>query len=164
LWEIYNKAKKEIHIFRFVPSPPDFSYGKSGLCVGGRDAGGYHRPKAGNLILVGSEDPACDTKDWVDDPDNFNRDITQSHWEAQVYRLAKRIPSLPIPRRPKGIVDLYNVTDDWSPIYDKSDLPGFYFAIGTRGNQYKNGPVIGRLLAEIIEACENGHNHDSNPA
>ena len=31
------------------------------------------------------------------------------------------------------------------------------------GNQYKNGPVIGQLLAEIISACEDGHDHDREP-
>lgn len=157
------KTRPLRHEVHFVPSPPEFSYEKDGLCVGDRDAGGYHRPETGNLILVGSEDPACDKKEWVDDPDNFNRDVTARQWEAQVYRLAKRIPTLPIPSRPKGIVDLYDVSDDWIPIYDKSDLPGFYLATGTSGNQYKNGPVIGQLLAEIIEACEKGHDHDKDP-
>lgn len=164
---IEDKMKIKTHPLRheihFVPSPPGFSYQKDGLCVGDRDVGGYHRPETGNLILVGNADPACDEKDWIDDPDNFNRDVTTRQWEAQVYRLAKRIPTLPIPSRPKGIVDLYDVSDDWIPIYDKSDLRGFYLAIGTSGNQYKNGPVIGQLLAEIIEACENGHDHDKNP-
>ncbi len=44
-----------------------------------------------------------------------------------------------------------------------SDLDGFYLANGTSGNQYKNGPVIGQIMARIIEACENGHDHDREP-
>ncbi len=157
------KTRPLRHEVHFVPSPTEFSYEKDGLVVGDLDLSGYHRPEVGNMILVGSEDPACDEKDWVDDPDNFNRNVTTEQWEAQVYRLAKRIPILPIPNKAKGIADLYDVTDDWIPIYDKSDLAGFYLAIGTSGNQYKNGPVIGQLLAEIIEACENGHDHDNDP-
>jgi sarcosine oxidase subunit beta len=157
------KTRPLRHEVHFVPSPAEFSYEKDGLVVGDLDLSGYHRPEVGNMILVGSEDPACDEKDWVDDPDNFNRNVTTEQWEAQVYRLAKRIPTLPIPGKAKGIADLYDVTDDWIPIYDKSDLSGFYLAIGTSGNQYKNGPVIGQLLAEIIEACENGHDHDNDP-
>lgn len=152
--------RQEVH---FVPSPPEFSYEQRGLMVSDGDAGGYHRPEAGNMILVGSEDPACDTLDWVEDPDSFNREVTTEQWKAQVYRLAKRIPNLPIPGQPKGVVDLYDVTDDWIPVYDRSDLPGFYLAIGTSGNQYKNAPVIGRLLCEIIAACENGRDHDHDP-
>lgn len=49
------------------------------------------------------------------------------------------------------------------PIYDKSDLPGFYMAVGTSGNQYKNAPVVGKMMSTLIEECQNGHEHDLNP-
>jgi sarcosine oxidase subunit beta len=45
----------------------------------------------------------------------------------------------------------------------KSDLSGFYLAIGTSGNQFKNAPVAGRLMAELIGSCENGYDHDREP-
>lgn len=157
------KTRALSHEVHFVPSPPEFSYEEKGIVVSDGDAGGYHRPETGNLILVGSEDPACDNLKWVEDPDNFNREITDDQFKAQVYRIAKRIPSLPIPNKQQGIVDLYDVSDDWIPIYDSSDLGGFYMAIGTSGNQYKNGPVVGQLMAEIIHACEHGHDHDQDP-
>ncbi|MCG6912200.1 MAG: FAD-binding oxidoreductase [Deltaproteobacteria bacterium] len=157
------KTRSLRHEVHFVPSPESFSYEKEGIIVSDGDAGGYHRPEAGDLILVGSEDPACDTLEWIDDPNDFNREVTREQWNAQVYRIAKRIPGLAIPGQPRGVVDLYDVSDDWIPIYDKTDLPGFYLAIGTSGNQYKNGPVIGQILAEIITACEAGHDHDREP-
>jgi len=157
------KTRALRHEVHFVPSPPGFSYEADGMVVGDGDAGGYHRPETGNMILVGSEDPECDGKEWIENPDRFDRDVTLEQYQAQTYRLAKRIPSLQIPNRPNGIVDLYDVSDDWIPIYDMSDLPGFYLAIGTSGNQYKNGPVIGQILAEIIEACEAGQDHDKEP-
>jgi len=59
--------------------------------------------------------------------------------------------------------DLYDISDEWIPIYDKSDLPGCYMAVGTSRNQYKNGPVVGMLMAELIEQCENGRDHDQDP-
>ena len=62
-----------------------------------------------------------------------------------------------------GWVDLYDCSDDWIPIYDRSDLDGFYMAIGTSGNQFKNAPVVGHLMAELIDACESGHDHDTDP-
>lgn len=157
------KTRALRHEVHFVPSPAEFSYEKDGRVVSDGDVGGYHRPEAGNLILIGSEDPPCDPQEWVEDPDDFNRTVTTDQWRAQVYRLANRIPNLPIPNEPKGVVDLYDVTDDFIPIYDKSDLKGFYLAIGTSGNQYKNGPVIGQVLAEIIDSCEKGHDHDKTP-
>ena len=73
------------------------------------------------------------------------------------------MPDLRIPNRIQGVVDLYDVTDDWMPIYDKSDLPGFYMAVGTSGNQYKNAPVVGKMMAKIIKKCQAGHDHDVDP-
>ena len=78
-------------------------------------------------------------------------------------RQAQRYPDLPISSNVKGVVSLYDVTDDWIPIYDKSDLPGFYMAIGTSGNQFKNAPVAGVLMSELIEYCERGNDHDKEP-
>ena len=141
-----------------VPKPEgvDFSYVTSD-----NDIGVYCRPETGDHILIGSEDPECDEREWVD-PDDFNRDFSDQ-WTAQVYRFAQRLPSLGIPSKMKGVVDLYDVTDDWIPIYDKSDLPGFYMAVGTSGNQYKNAPVAGKMMTALIEACEAGHDHDADP-
>jgi len=151
------------HEVHYTPAPEGVDYEKTGMLVSDDDIGGYSRPEVGNSLLIGSQDPPCDPQEWVEDPDNFDREVSEEQWKAQVYRLAQRIPGLPIPTHPRGIVDLYDVSDDWIPIYDKSDLPGFYMAVGTSGNQYKNGPVVGQMMAELIEACEKGHDHDRDP-
>jgi sarcosine oxidase subunit beta len=151
------------HEVHQVPAPPGFDFEADGVMTSDGDQAIYFRPAAGNHILVGSEDPTCDTREWVDDPDDYNRGLTEAQWEAQVYRLARRIPSLRIPTERVGVVDLYDVSDDWIPIYDKSSLPGFYMAIGTSGNQFKNAPVAGHLMAELIDAVEHGHDHDGDP-
>ena len=49
------------------------------------------------------------------------------------------------------------------PIYDRSDLDGFYMTVGTSGNQFKNAPVAGKMMTALIEACENDHDHDREP-
>jgi len=157
------KTRALRHEVHFVPEPDDYDTEKHGYVTSDDDIGGYCRPETGNLILVGSQDPECDPKEWVDNPDEFNRDVSEAQWQAQVFRLAQRIPNLPIPGQAKGVVDLYDVSDDWIPIYDKSDLDGFYMAVGTSGNQYKNGPIAGLLMAELIDACENGQDHDEEP-
>jgi sarcosine oxidase subunit beta len=151
------------HEVHHVPAPKGFDFEKRGCFTSDGDLDAYFRPEAGNMILVGSEDPECDPREWVEDPDNFSRSVTNAQWKAQVYRLAKRIPSLRIPNKRAGIVDLYDVSDDWIPIYDKSDLKGFYMAVGTSGNQYKNAPIAGYMMAEIIDACEKGTDHDRDP-
>ncbi len=157
------KTRALRHEVHQVPSPPDFDFERDGLHVADGDTGVYFRPDAGNNILVGTEDPACDPLPWVEDPDRFERGVSEARWEAQVYRLARRIPSLPIPTSRRGVVDLYDVSDDWIPIYDRSDLPGFYMAVGTSGNQFKNAPVVGHLMAELIDRVGHGHDHDSDP-
>ena len=157
------KTRALRHEVHFVPAPDGYDVERHGHVTSDGDIGGYSRPETGNLILVGSQDPECDPKDWIDDPDHFDREVSNGQWQAQVYRLAQRIPSLPIPGQAKGIVDLYDVSDDWIPIYDKTDLGGYYLAVGTSGNQYKNGPMAGLLMAELIHACENGWDHDADP-
>jgi sarcosine oxidase, subunit beta len=144
-----------------VPAPEGIDYEKVGTILSDGDIACYSRPEVGNHILIGSEDPECDEREWVD-PDNFERGFTDQ-WTTQVMREAQRIKDLPIPNQPQGVVDLYDVSDDWIPIYDQSDLPGFYMAIGTSGNQYKNAPVIGVLMAELIDRVEGGHDHDRDP-
>ena len=151
--------RHEVHV---VPPPENYRPEAEGYHTNDADIGAYYRPEAGNMILTGSVDPACDPKEWVD-PDNFDRQVSESQWKAQVYRLARRIPDLPVPNQPSGIVDLYDVSDDWIPIYDKSDLKGYYQAIGTSGNQFKTAPVVGGMMAELIEKVENGYDHDANP-
>jgi sarcosine oxidase subunit beta len=157
------KTKALRHEVHHVPSPPDFDYEKEGVVASDSGCGIYFRPEAGNNILVGSDDPTCDERVWLDNPDEYKRNLTAHQWKNQVYRLAQRIPELPIPSTPRGLVDLYDVSDDWIPIYDKSDLPGFYMAIGTSGNQFKNAGGVGHLMAELINACENGREHDNEP-
>ncbi len=58
---------------------------------------------------------------------------------------------------------MYDVSDDWIPIYDRSSLDGFYMAVGTSGNQFKNAPMAGAMMADLILACEAGRDHDADP-
>jgi sarcosine oxidase subunit beta len=161
--EMNIKTKALRHEVHHVPSPEGFDFEKDGFHTSDGDNYIYFRPETGNTILIGSEDPLCDPKEWIEDPDNYNNQVTGSQWRAQVYRCARRIPDLKIPSRTSGVVDLYDVSDDWIPIYDKSALRGFYMAIGSSGNQFKNAPVAGHCMAELIDACEKGHDHDANP-
>jgi sarcosine oxidase subunit beta len=151
--------RKEVHYLPFPGGGAD----ARGYLVTDDDIGTYSREEAGGMMLVGSLDPACDEPQWVEDPDRFNRGVTSEQWQAQIYRMALRVPELEIPSRSKGVADLYDTTEDWIPIYDRSSLDGFYLAIGTSGNQFKNAPMVGQLLAELIDSCEGGQDHDQDP-
>ena len=156
---ISTKALKQevVHL----PSPEGFDYERQGMVTSDSDIGCYTRPEQGNYVLIGSEDPACDEREWVD-ADTYDDNFSEQ-WRVQALRMAQRIPDLRIPSDMKGVVSLYDVSDDWIPIYDRSLLPGFYMAIGTSGNQFKNAPVVGLMMAELIDQCEKGHDHDVDP-
>ena len=157
------KTRALRHEVHHVPSPAGVDYERDGLHSSDPDLAIYVRPESGNNILIGSEDPTCDSQVWVDDPDDYDDVVSDAQWNAQVLRLARRMPSLGVPNEKKGIVDLYDVSDDWIPIYDRTDLDGFYVAIGSSGNQFKNAPVAGYCMSELIDAIENGHDHDADP-
>lgn len=127
------------------------------------DLGIYFRPHLGAKIVVGGLEPECDPLIWIDDPESVDRNPSSEAWMAQTYRLGRRIPALRIPNRPVGLADLYDVTPDWLPIFDKTSLDGYFVAIGTSGNQFKNAPVIGLFLNALIEAWEAGRDHDKDP-
>ncbi len=145
-----------------LPAPEGFDFEKSGTIVSDSDIACYCRPEHGNHILVGSEDPECDPHYWVENDTDYDRDFSDQ-WTTQAMRYAQRVPSLGIPSRTRGVVDLYDASTDWIPIYDRSCLPGFYMACGSSGNQYKNAPIAGKMMAELIEYVENGGDHDTTP-
>jgi len=132
--------------------------------IGDLDGGVYTRPEArGRALIVGTTDPDCDEFEWVGDPDDYDRTVTEPYRQRQCLRLMKRIPELQLgPAR--GVASLYDVTvEDWYPIADKTDLPGYYVCIGTSGSSFKTAPVLGRLMAEIIESCQGGTDIDTEP-
>jgi sarcosine oxidase subunit beta len=132
--------------------------------IGDLDGGIYCRPEArGRAIIVGTTDPECDEFDWVDDPDDYYEGLTEPYHQRQCLRLMKRMPELELgPSR--GVVSLYDVTvQDWYPVADKTDLPGYYVCIGTSGSSFKTAPVLGQLMAQIIERCEGGTDVDKAP-
>jgi len=172
VWEGCNiKTRALRHEVMHCPSPSGYEYYDDGYHTSDGDVGCYYRPEVGNMFLIGSEDPDCDPQEWVD-PDEFydgrggsgrDNQLSESQWKAQCYRVARRVPTLQVPNQPRGVCDLYDCSDDWIPLYDKSDLKGFYMAIGSSGNQYKNAPVAGAMMAELIDACQKGLNHDKEP-
>jgi glycine/D-amino acid oxidase-like deaminating enzyme len=152
--------RQEVH---HLPSPIG-SDGRGLECiVSDDDTGIYVRPEAGSRLAVGSLEPACDELEWLDDPDDYQPTVSPAAWQRQTLRLARRMPDLRIPNRPLGVVGIYDVADDWIPIYDRTDLDGFYVAIGTSGNQFKNAPIAGAAMAELIDRVEAGRDHDADP-
>ena len=152
--------RQEVHV---VAAPAAFRLGATGTFVTDGDLGTYFRVHLGDTILVGGMEPDCDPLVFVDDPDDYLATPTVDVFEAQAVRLSRRVPDVVVPLRPVGLAALYDVTEDWVPIYDRSSLAGFYLACGTSGNQFKNAPMVGRVMASLITAVEAGHDHDRDP-
>ena len=153
--------RQEVHE---VPAPAGFRGADGiGTAVADLDLGVYLRPTVHGTMFVGGTEPGCDPLEWVDDPDASDPRVTAAGHEAQLSRAARRIPELQVPNRRSGIAGVYDASDDWMPIYDRTDAPGFYVAMGTSGNQFKNAPVVGRLMAGLVERIEAGHDHDADP-
>jgi glycine/D-amino acid oxidase-like deaminating enzyme len=153
--------RQEVHQ---VPAPRGYNgAGRFGPSVADLDLGTYFRPAPGDLLYVGGTEPECDPLEWVDDPDQANPNATAGRFQAQALRAARRLPELTVPNQPTGIAGVYDVASDWTPIYDRTDLGGFYVAIGTSGNQFKNAPLAGRFMALLVEGVEAGHDHDKDP-
>ena len=154
--------RREVHVL----SNPLFGQpeGAAVPVVGDVDGGVYFRPETGGRdIVVGSTDPECDAKDFVADPDDFGDTITDLYRERQCLRPMQRFPAVRL-GPPRGVASLYDVTvRDWYPIVDRTDLPGFYVCIGTSGSSFKTAPVLGRLMAELIQSGEEGRDTDREP-
>jgi glycine/D-amino acid oxidase-like deaminating enzyme len=152
-WTVTTRPmRQEVH---HVPAPPGFNDMDNGTdigpCIADLDLGVYMRGTPGNGLLLGGTEPECDPLEWVDDPDAINPNPTQAVYEAQATRAARRLPDLGIPSKSSGIAGVYDVTEDWTPIYDATEREGFFVAIGTSGNQFKNAPVVGKIMSQVIK-------------
>ena len=145
-----------------VPAPEGFDFERDGTIVSDGDIACYCRPEHGNHILIGSEDPPCDPHQFLDDEQSLDRGFSEQ-WTIQAMRYAQRVPALGIPNRARGVVDLYDASTDWIPVYDRSALDGYYMACGSSGNQFKNAAIAGRMMAALVDWCENGGDHDGEP-
>ena len=147
----------------YVKVPEDINIEKDGKIIMDNDIGVHFRPEVGNKLLIGNSEPPCDEFHWIDNLNDFDNNFSEQYME-QIYRGCLRMPKLPIPRGKdvKGVVSMYDVTEDWTPIYDKSNIENYFMAIGTSGNQFKNAPLIGELMSSIITNY-NLNYHDYSP-
>jgi sarcosine oxidase subunit beta len=146
-----------------APAPPGTSLADGAPLVADLDVGQYFRPQPGGTLLVGGTEPDCDPLHWVDDPDANSPHTTVEVWETTMLRLARRLPEFGMPTQPSGIAALYDASEDWVPIYDRSNLHGFFMACGTSGNQFKNAPLAGQFVRAIVDATMDGIDHDVSP-
>ena len=147
-WSVTTRPmRQEVHQ---LPAPKGFSGDRLVPSIADLDLGVYMRGTPGGGLLVGGTEPECDPLEWVEDPDAVNLNPTQAVYERQATRAARRLPELGVPGKSAGIAGVYDVTEDWAPVYDRTEREGYFVAIGTSGNQFKNAPVVGQIMRQII--------------
>ncbi len=156
----HRPLRQEVYV---APAPNGFKLEDNVPVVADLDTGIYFRPHLGGTINLGGTEPACDELHWIDDADDWREGTTVEIWETMMLRLARRMPDFGVPVSPSGIGALYDATDDWVPIYDRSSIDGYFMACGTSGNQFKNAPMAATFIRLLIEAAESGRNHDQDP-
>ena len=103
------------------------------------------RPDIGGLTMIGAGE-----EEFVD-ADTFNQgvdmDVVQPTFEA----IAKRIPAMSRAVFRGGWSGAFTVTPDWHPILDRIEgIDGLYCAVGFSGHGFKESPMIGKAMAELI--------------
>ena len=109
------------------------------------------RPTPRGTLLVGDNGGYSNPAEHLQDPEEVGERLTDSEWIDTMSRLVRRFPSIEFVSEKRGVVGVYDVTPDWLPIYGSTDIPGYFLAVGTSGNQFKMAPIIGWILSRMIE-------------
>ena len=103
------------------------------------------RPDVGHLTLIGLGEEE------VVGPDDYNQGVDMPLVEETCNRLIKRMPGMCDALFRGGWSGLFTVTPDWHPIMDRIDgIDGLYVAVGFSGHGFKESPMIGLSMAELI--------------
>ena len=102
---MYISTRALRHEVAHVPAPNGVDFEADGLVYSDSDIQTDCRPEIGNHILIGSEDPECDDKEWVNDPDDYNTEFSDQ-WNVLVMRMAQRLEGLRVPSKTRGVVAL----------------------------------------------------------
>lgn len=110
----------------------------------------YFRPEAESQILIGSIAPE-DENDIIKNPDNYDDFADPKFRENKLHLLHHRIKTLKYKGEITSYAGLYTCYDlDWHPVIDKTNIDGFYNAVGFSGHGFKLAPIVGIMMAKII--------------
>ena len=103
------------------------------------------RPDVGNLTRLGVGE-----EEFVG-PDEYDQGVDMSMVEAAFGSIVKRMPGVAEALFRGGWSGLLTVTPDWHPILDRVEgIDGLYCAVGFSGHGFKESPMIGSAMAELI--------------
>lgn len=105
--------------------------------------GTYFKQTPHGSLLLGVGDPEHEVKD-------FNEESTWQFLEDVARKITYHMPALKNVRIVRQWAGLYDITPDSQAILGKTDIEGFYLDVGWSGHGLQLGPVVGKLLAQVI--------------
>ncbi len=142
-----------------LDGPEGLDCEKDGIVSFDCDTGFYMKPEGRSRVLVGGLDLKGDVMDYISTDELPSTELGGSNHAPgepamlSCYRYALRVPSAKLPsgrNQLRGYTSSYDVTEDWSPILDRTTIEGYYTNVGTSGNCFKTAPILGRLMSKIV--------------
>ncbi len=100
----------------------------------------FHREGEG--LLTGMSNP--------DEQPGYDQDVDEN-WEiVNMEQAIARLPLLEKAGLQSHWAGLYEVTPDAHPIFDETDLKGFFLVGGFSGHGFMHGPIAGKLMSELM--------------
>ncbi|AEW06218.1 FAD dependent oxidoreductase [Sulfobacillus acidophilus DSM 10332] len=109
----------------------------------------YGRSEVNGTLLIGNSDHR--DPEWVS-KGPCPQGVTDDFVQRAIERLMHRFPRWEGAQFLGGYSGCYEVTPDYNPIIGPSPNSGLYIAAGFSGHGFKLSPVIGPMMAEILNA------------
>jgi sarcosine oxidase subunit beta len=109
----------------------------------------YVRPETGRLSLVGASHDNYPIR--PDDLDTYSESLSYGTRERVLERLCRRIPAMDAAPLRKGHAGVFVDTLDKHMLLGPApEVEGFYFCTGLSGHGFKEAPVVGQAMAELL--------------
>jgi glycine/D-amino acid oxidase-like deaminating enzyme len=111
-------------------------------------SGTFLRPETGDLTLTGFLD--ADEPSHPMDPETLGADVQFDEVARIMERASRCVPALADASYQRGYAGAFDISPDWMPILDETEVPGLYAAVGMSGHGFKLSPAVGRMMADRI--------------
>ena len=109
----------------------------------------YLRPETGRLTLVGASHDNYSIS--TDQLDSYSQSLTYETRNRALERLCARIPAMETGGIRRGHAGVNDLTRDKHALLGPAPgVEGFYCAVGFSGHGFKEAPVVGQAMAELI--------------
>jgi sarcosine oxidase subunit beta len=109
----------------------------------------YARPETGRLSLFGASHD--NTPISTDELDTFNEHLTSETRDRVMERVCNRMPAMETAPIRKGHANVYvDTLDKHALMGEAPTVQGFFLATGLSGHGFKEAPVVGQAMAELI--------------